>query len=216
MEVLRDAEAVAWRAAELIASRVGTGDFHLAVSGGTTPRRMFERLARMDLPWERVHVWQVDERDAPDGDPARNLTMLVEAGLAARAILHPMPVGGDLEAGARAYAAEMARFGGLDLVHLGLGADGHTASLVPGDAALDAVGDVAVAGPYQGRRRLTLTFAALRRARSALWVVTGADKAPMLARLCAEDRSIVAARVDHPHARLLADAAAASEVHDVR
>lgn len=197
VEVVPSAEAAAQRGAAYLAAAVlaHDGPFHLAVSGGTTPRRMFALLAAMDLPWERVHLWQVDERIAPDGDASRNLTMLVDTGLAAKVVLHAMPVDPLGE-----YAPPA-----LDLVHLGLGADGHTASLVPGDVALDAPGDVALTGVYQGRRRMTLTFAALRRARRVLWVVTGADKADALAKLVAGDPSIVASRVAHPHSTLVTD-----------
>ena len=198
VERLADAAAVAQRGADVIAEglRVGTAPFHLAVSGGTTPRTMFSRLAALDVPWERLHLWQVDERLAPHGDPSRNLTMLAETGLLDRVgVAHAMPV------------APLAEYDvpTFDLVHLGMGADGHTASLVPGDPVLDASGDVALTGEYQGRRRMTLTFSALRRARSVLWVVTGADKAPALRRLLAEDTTLVAARVAHPQARLLTD-----------
>jgi 6-phosphogluconolactonase len=100
----------------------------------------------------------------------------------------------------------------LDLVHLGLGADGHTASLVPGDAALDVLdAEVALTAPYRGRRRMTLTFPVVDMARSVLWVVTGADKAAMLERLCKGDRSIPAGCVRQDRALLIADRAAAGE-----
>ena len=177
------------------------GPFHLAVSGGSTPVRMFARLAAMRLPWERVHIWQVDERRVPLDDPARNLALLVACGLAARARIHPMPVrSGTPEDYARALADTP-----LELVHLGLGADGHTASLVPGDPALDSVDPVAWAGPYQGTRRMTLTFPTLRAARAVLFVVTGADKAPAVLQLRGGDRRCVAARIGHPHAHLITD-----------
>jgi 6-phosphogluconolactonase len=97
----------------------------------------------------------------------------------------------------------------LDLVHLGLGPDGHTASLVPGDSVLDVTDtDVALAGPYQGRRRMTLTYPALDRARRILWLVTGEEKVLMLARLRDGDTSIPAGRVSQHHALVLADRAA--------
>jgi 6-phosphogluconolactonase len=224
VETLADGEAVARRAAALIADAARAaiaqrGRFTLALSGGSTPRRMLELLAGEELPWSRVELFQVDERVAPPGHPDRNLTQL-GAGLLARvplpaAQVHALPVeAADLAAAAARYGAELQRVAGspavLDLVHLGLGADGHTASLVPGDPALEVTGaDVAVAGPYQGRRRLTLTYPALDRARCVLWVVSGADKAPALARLRRGDRSIPAGRVRSGRAVVLADAAAA-------
>lgn len=178
-----------------------SGDFHLAVSGGSTPVAMFTRLAAMPLPWERVHVWQVDERQVPLDDPARNLSLLVASGLAARARVHAMPVGTGTPDD---YACALADTP-LDLVHLGLGADGHTASLVPGDPALDSRAPVTWAGPYQGTRRMTLTFPTLRAARAVLFVVTGGDKLPAVRQLLARDPRCVAARLDHPHAHLLTE-----------
>jgi len=225
VEVLPDPEALARRAARVIAAEAraavaARGRFLLAASGGRTPSRMLELLAGEDLPWAAVHLFQVDERVAPPGHPERNLTGLA-ASLLSRAPLpaagvHAMPVEeGDLEAAAARYAAELEALGGtpavLDLVQLGLGADGHTASLVPGDPVLDVTGaDVAATGRYQGRRRMTLTYPALDRARLVLWVVAGAGKAEAVARLREGDRDIPAGRVRSDRALLLADAAAAA------
>lgn len=227
LEVLANAEAVAERAADLIADAAraavtARGCFVMAVSGGRTPWLMLRALGGRDLPWARVHVVQVDERVAPAGHADRNLTHLRES-LLAHSPLHPeqvhaMPVElPDLDDAAARYAATLRELAGtppvLDLVHLGLGADGHTASLVPGDAALAVADrDVAIAGPYQGRLRMTLAYPAIDRARRILWVVTGPDKVEMLARLRAGDRSIPAGRVCREHARGLADRAAAGSV----
>ena len=225
--MLADAAAVARRGAARIAeaareAAAARGRFALAVSGGHTPWEMLAALAAEDLRWDRLELFQVDERVALAGDPDRNWTHLGESLLGrvrlATAQLHPMPVeDADLEAAAARYAATLEGVTGspavLDLVHLGLGPDGHTASLVPGDPALDVVdADVALAGPYQGRRRMTLTFPALDRARCVLWLVTGEDKREMLARLMRRDRSIPAGRVRQDGALVLADRAAAGAV----
>jgi 6-phosphogluconolactonase len=223
IDVAPDDESVARRAASEIATaflrRVNAGrDFVVAISGGRTPWKMLDHLATHDLPWSRIHLLQVDERVAPDGDPDRNWTH-VRAHLLDRVAIpadrvHPMPVAlEDPERAAADYARTLREVAGdppiLDVVHLGLGADGHTASLVPGDAVLDAVGDVAATDTYAGRRRITLTFPLLNRARHILWVVTGAEKAPSLRRLVRGDPSIPAGLVRSTNARILTDVAAA-------
>jgi 6-phosphogluconolactonase len=185
------------------------GAFTFAFSGGRTPWAMFAELARADFPWDRTSIYQVDERIAPAGSEDRNLTHLravLPSGAFAR--VHSMPVGDpDLDAAAARYAALLPER--LDLIHLGLGPDGHTASLVPGDPVLDvAARDVALTGPYQGRPRMTLTYPAIDRARALLWVVTGADKLHALRLLRAHDHSIPAGRVTPDRALILADAAA--------
>jgi 6-phosphogluconolactonase len=219
-EILPSSEAVARRAARVIAEAARAvvrerGRFLLATSGGATPWRMLRMLADEEVPWGAVHLFQVDERVAPDGHPDRNLTHLRESLLdhlpQALATFHPMPVEvPDLASAASDYARVLRAVAGeppvLDLVHLGLGPDGHTASLVPGDAALEAITDVAATGPYLGRRRLTLTFPVLDRARAILWVVTGAGKGAALARLLRGDDAIPAGRVRRDRARLIADA----------
>ena len=196
----------------------GHGVFCVALSGGRTPWKMLARLIELDLPWTGVHVFQVDEREAPDGDADRNATRLAEilgrSGLP-DTNLHLMPVTDeDLGRACSAYAQVIARHsrdGRLDLVHLGLGEDGHTASLVPGDRALEFMDrDVTMAGPYQGRWRMTLTYPAIDRAAERMWVVTGASKAAMLARLRAGDDSIPAGRVTRRNSMVFADEAAAN------
>ncbi len=176
----------------------------LALSGGRTPWSILSSLARTDLEWNRVDIYQVDERVAPDGDLARNLTGLTTALLEhVPATAYPMPVQGtDLEAAAVRYAAELPEV--LDIVHLGLGDDGHTASLVPGDPVLDVVDRrVAVTTPYKGHRRMTLTFPAFERVGSIIWIVAGADKASMVERLLAADPTIPAGRVPQKRAVLI-------------
>jgi len=211
LEVVADASAAARRVAELVAERAreavaSRGRFTLGVSGGTTPGEMFRALGGEDVPWVETTVYQVDERVVPASHPDRNLTHLLAA-LPREALdsVRPLPVNdSDLERAAARYAAELPAH--LDLVHLGLGADGHTASLVPGDPVLD-VRDRAVAltNEYQGFRRMTLTYAALDAAREIVWLVTGSDKRDALARLLARDTSIPAARISEPPQRVVAD-----------
>ncbi len=223
--VFADADAVARAAAGIIAAEAraafaARGRFIVAVSGGQTPWRMLRALACEDLPWAGVHVAQVDERVAPEGDPERNLTHLRESLLGQAPLpperIHSMPVESlDLQAAAAQYARTLQEIAGsppvLDLAHLGLGSDGHTASLVPADPVLEVTdADVALTGGvYQGRRRMTLTYPMLDRARRILWVVTGSEKVGMLARLRAGDRSIPAGRVRRDQALVIADRAAA-------
>jgi 6-phosphogluconolactonase len=214
-EVLADAGSVAERAATFVAEQADAavadrGRFSFAVSGGHTPWAMFAHLTGK-VAWQRVTIYQVDERIAPDGDPDRNLTHLTASlppGLGAD--IRPMPVDGqDLEGAATAYARSLPeRF---DLVHLGIGPDGHTASLVPGDPVLDVDDrDVALTGVYQGRRRMTLTYPALNRAHQVLWLITGADKIEALRLLRAGDHSIPAGRVETASQLVIADQAAAA------
>ena len=227
IQVLEDPAAVAAEAAKVIAREgrgavAARGRFTMAVSGGHTPWQMLRALAREDVPWSSVYVAQVDERVAPAGHPDRNLTHLRDS-LLEHVPLPPeqvcaMPVESpDLEAAARQYARMLQNIAGsppvLDLVHLGLGPDGHTASLVPGDPVLDVTdADVALTQPYQGRRRMTLTYPTLNRARRILWVVTGPDKVGMLRRLRDGDLSIPAGRIRRDQALVLADRPAASNL----
>jgi 6-phosphogluconolactonase len=224
--ILADADAVAREAARVIAAEArasvaARGRFVMAVSGGKTPRQMLRALAEEDVPWSGVHVVQVDERIAPAGDPDRNFTHLRESLLDHAPVpadhVHAMPVEeADLDTAARRYERVLEALGGsppvLDLAHLGLGADGHTASLVPDDPVMNVADrDVALTGVYMGRRRMTLTYPMLNRARRILWLVTGADKRAMLPRLRAADASIPAGRVRQEGALLLADRSAIGE-----
>ena len=226
-EVFKDADSVARAAAATIAADAraaiaARGRFTLAVSGGHTPWIMLRALAEEEIPWAGVHVYQVDERVAPAGHPDRNLTHLRESLLQHAPLrpeqIHAMPVeAGDLQAAATQCALALRQAAGtppvLDLVHLGLGPDGHTASLVPGDAVLDVADkDVALTEVYQGRRRMTLTYPAINRARRVLWVVTGSEKVEMFRRLREGDASIPAGRVHREQALLLADRAAAGQL----
>ena len=227
MDVFPDSDTVAREAAKLIAKKareaVATrGKFAIAVSGGKTPWVMLRDLAQEDVPWNAVHVFQVDERISPPGDPDRNLTHLRESLLANAPLrpeqIHAMPVEScNFEGGSARYMVTLEEIAGsppvLDLVHLGLGPDGHTASLVPGDPVLDLQDvDVALTGTvYQGRRRMTLTYPALARTEELLWLVSGADKHQALTRLLARDPSIPAGRVEARPSTILADTVS---VHD--
>jgi 6-phosphogluconolactonase len=216
LEVLPDADAAAERFATLLAMRArslvaATGKFTLALSGGSGPWQSFRLLADEDVPWGSVEIFQVDERVAPMGDDERNLTHMKESlPEAAWERMHPMPVDSDdLETAASQYAQLLPE--ALDVVHLGLGPDGHTASLVPGDAVLDVTDrDVAItATEYQGRRRMTLTYPMLDRSRELLWLVTGESKADPLKLLLAGDPIIPAGRIRAERSLIVADEAAA-------
>jgi len=215
LEVLPDADAAADRFAKLLAERIRAaveerGTCAAALSGGSGPWQSFRLLAGEDVPWDAVELFQVDERVAPHGDDERNLTHL-EASLpgAAWARMHAMPVeAADLDAAAAEYATLLPE--ALDVVHLGIGPDGHTASLVPGDAVLDVRDrDVAMtAGEYQGTRRMTLTYPMIDRSRQLLWLITGDSKVEALEKLLAGDPSIPAGRIRAAKSLIVADRAA--------
>jgi len=229
IEILDDADSVARKAAAMIAAGirdavVARGQCVLAVSGGRTPWIMLREMAGEKVPWDQLHLVQVDERIAPAGHADRNLTHLHKSLLSRVPLspenIHVMPVeAADLEAAARTYAQTLSKIAGsppmLDLVHLGLGPDGHTASLVPGDPVLNIADvDVALTGLYQGRRRMTLTYPIINRSRRIVWLVTGADKAGPLARLRDADPTIPAGRVRQDQAFALADRSAAASLEN--
>lgn len=205
VEVTGDAPGAARRVAGLIADCARTaveerGAFALALSRGA---ELAARLGEEDVPWPQVTVFQVDERVSPVGHEDRNLTQL-RAELPPENI-RPLPVDDvDLEAAADRYAAALPER--LDLVHLGLGSDGHTASLVPGDPVLDVHDRLAaVTREYEGYRRMTLTYPVLEAAREIVWLVTGESKRAALSRLLAGDVSIPAARIRNEHQRVVID-----------
>ena len=219
LEVLDNPDAVHRRGAELIAEAVRDSTMErqrcgLAVSGGTDPWPMFSQLEDHGLDWTRIEIFQVDERVAPPGSDERNLTHLIESlSIGAQGSIRPMPVNDDdLEAAADRYAGSLPE--ALDIAHLGIGPDGHTASLVPGDAVLEVTDKrVAVtAGEYQGVRRMTLTYPEIEKVRRLLWVVTGEEKVDALRKLLTQDPSTPSGRVrPGGDSLVLADRAAAPD-----
>jgi 6-phosphogluconolactonase len=223
IEILDSPDAVAKRAAAVIAADAletvaARGRFLMAVSGGRAPWIMLRALANEALPWDKIHIFQVDERIAPSGDPDRNLTHLRESLLEHAPLpeqnLHPMPVeDADPESGAAQYSKTMQQIADnppvFDLVHLGMGPDGHTASLIPGDPVLKVTDrDVATTGIYQGRRRMTLTYPVLNRARRIMWLISGGDKKEAFEKMRAADPSIPAGKIRQEQALVLADKSA--------
>lgn len=227
LKILQSADEVARQAALFIADLIKEnvakkGFFTMAISGGRTPWEMIKILAQENLPWEKVHLFQVDERIAPEGNPERNLTQLFTTiqgtRLMTRLNIFPMRViAENLEEACEEYAShiqEVTRNGKLDLIHLGLGSDGHTASLVPGDVVCEVADrDVALTtSPYQGRQRMTLTYPLINRAEKILWLLTGEEKTEMLQRLLNADQEIPGGRVSQNQALIFADEPAAKNL----
>ena len=188
----------------------------IGVSGGGTPALMFDDLAAMDLPWSSVHVFQVDERVAPDGDPDRNAAQLAlhltDRVPIRTANVHLMPVTAkSLTRASASYAATIGE-APLDIVHLGIGDDGHTASWPPGDPVIDAAGSVAVSGMFNGRIRMTMTPAVINGARARMMLVVGAAKADPLAGWLQRGEALPVARVRRTDTTLFLDAPAASRL----
>ena len=216
-----DASQVAQSAAAYLENKIREtikekGSFSMAISGGKTPWEMLKILAKAPLmPWSKVNIFQVDEREAPDGHADRNLTQLFKTlegtGIITKVNIFPMPVlAENLDDACVEYAENIKTITGdgiLDLVHLGMGADGHTASLIPGDQVCEVIDkDVAMTfGPYQGRNRMTLTYPLINKAKEILWVITGDEKKEMVQRLIAQDPNIPAGKVSQDNALLITD-----------
>jgi 6-phosphogluconolactonase len=227
IHVLPTPDKAAERAADWLRTEIGRasaqrGRCLIALSGGRTPWRMLRELRGLHVHWHDLHVFQVDERIVAENDARRNARQIAELLVAPAALrgtqFHAMPVErGDLGVGAEEYARLLTEYCGtppvLDVVQLGVGADGHTASLVPRDRLLEASDrDVGVSIPYEGVARMTLTFRMLDAARHRLWLVTGADKSAALRKLWAGDASVPAGRVSRESAFVFADAAASAEL----
>ncbi len=209
---IRIDEDASGRAARSIARRLASalrarGSATLAVSGGSTAPLMLAALATADLPWDRIGVWQVDERVAPDRHPDRNANHLDDF----PGRHHLMPVtAADLNRACRRYAAGLpARF---DVVDLGMGADGHTASWPPGDPVIDSERPVDLSDQYQGRVRMTLTPAVVNAAAGRVVLITGADKAPAVAAWLAGSENLPIARVRRTNTVVVLDPAAAGRL----
>lgn len=221
--VLPDIDSVSQQAVKIITrfaqDRINQNNqFLFAVSGGSTPWLMLRQLADSDLTWSKVLLFQTDERIAPAGDSQRNLVhikqQLMDHSTFTLRQIYAMPVEqADLKSAAHQYAEELRKLCGnpptLDLIHLGLGEDGHTASLLPADAALTSRETITISNEYQGLRRMTMTYSVINAARRRLWIVTGANKRGMLERLYYGDRSIPAGLVERDNAIILADEDAA-------
>ncbi len=226
VDVLPDAEAVARRAADTMAIRIndtrrrGT-DVHIALSGGTTPKRAYELLGLMQGTWSHVHLWLADERCVPTDHPESNARMIDEmllSVLRAQDGPHLHPVRGELEPedAAWLYGRQVLTVVGerpvFDLVLLGMGPDGHTASLFPGrpEAGAHEALVIGVRGaPKPPPERISLTLPVLRDARFTLLLVTGEEKREALERLRAGDQELPAARLGDDLDEVLCDAAAA-------
>ena len=199
LRAFESAAVASHKAAAFIVERaeqsvLAKGSFSMAVSGGHTPWPMFEAMALMNMPWALTVIYQVDERAVHMQSRERNLNNLRRSLGSVEATIVPMPVEHDLDEGALAYEAGLPeRF---DLIHLGLGPDGHTASLIPGDPVLAVTEQlVAATGEYQGQRRMTLTYPAIARSDQLVWLVAGVDQREALSRLLEGDTSIPAGRV---------------------
>ena len=203
-------EAAAWLARQLRNAVSRRGVATMALSGGSTPAMMLAALAEMPAPWEATTVFQVDERVAPDGDPDRNASLL-EPLRSCGAVINLMPVtAADLESASRQYAALLPDR--LDVVHLGVGDDGHTASWPPGDPVVHAGGAVAVSGEYKGRVRMTLTVPTVNAARHRMVLATGTPKATIIERWMLHDHGLPIERVSRTNTLVVLDQQAASRL----
>jgi 6-phosphogluconolactonase len=230
LEVLADADALARRAADLMlaAARAKNGPFSVALSGGSTPKRLYQLLATLPFPWARTHWFWGDERFVSPDDPASNYRMTREALLSHVPVpadqIHPVPtIGHTPEGAAEQYEATLKAFHGteqltperplFDIVLLGLGTDGHTASLFPGKPMLDERRRwVGATDDPQGAPRITVTYPALESSAETIFLVAGADKKDRLREVLAGDKRLPAARLQpHGTLRILADRAAAGD-----
>ena len=224
VHVLDDAEAVARHAADAIGERIDAARhdgraLHIALAGGSTPKRAYELLARVAGSWAHVHLWLGDERWVPEDDPDANVRMVRESLLAGARdgapVLHPVPSPEVPEDAAWLYRLEVLSHmpeAVFDVVLLGMGPDGHTCSLFPGHPVLD-VREAPVApvrdSPKPPPERVTLTLPVVRDARFTLLLVTGAGKRDALAAALAGDESTPLARLGGGLDEVACDAAAA-------
>jgi 6-phosphogluconolactonase len=227
VSVLPDNEAAARRAADVMVNHINDArtrgnDVHVALAGGSTPRRAYERLALMQGTWEHVHIWMGDERCVPPDHEQSNQRMVEEALIShVRTVdgphLHAVQSGMVPEDAAWLYATEIVRAMGekpmFDFVLLGLGEDGHTASLFPGhEEGLAAYAPVVAVrnAPKPPAERVTLTLPVLKHARFTLLLATGEGKREALARVRAHDESVPAGRLGDSIDEIVCDQAASS------
>jgi 6-phosphogluconolactonase len=225
-EVLSDPERLAQRAARWLAglAKASRDRFVVALSGGSTPKRMYQILSGLELPWARTHWFWGDERFVPPDDPRSNYRMAHEAlfqhAPVSIANIHPVPTRGlGPEAAAAAYEAELKKFYGgdrldatrplFDVTLLGLGPDGHTASLFPGTAVLDERHKwVAAVIGAKDEARITFTYPLLESSGHIAFLVAGAEKQRMLGLLLGGDTDIPAGRLSKERVQVFADSAA--------
>ncbi len=234
IEVLTDKSALVTRALELILSRIETaiqqrGQFTIALSGGSTPKPLYEAIAQQKLPWDKIHVFWGDERYVPPNHPDSNELMARDAWLnkvdIPAANIHPMPTDDAEPASAAAkyeqhllnfFNTSPGNFPALDVVLLGMGDDAHTASLFPHTEALKVSDRLITVGNKDGNPRLTFTYPFINAARCVMFVVGGANKRPALAQVFAPeaDNFQYPSRLIQPQGELwwLLDAAAGSEL----
>jgi 6-phosphogluconolactonase len=210
VEILPDLQALVDRAYEEVILLLGDaiakrGSATLVLAGGGTPKPLYEKLALSDLPWSKIHLFWGDERYVPEDHPDSNYRMAREALIDRITIpwenIHPMPTAAsDPAADAALHAAHLSDFfqlsagdllqiPQLDVVLLGMGDDGHTASLFPGTAALQVCDALVTVGEKSGQPRLTFTYPLLNQARTVLFMVAGENKQTALQQVFSPDGS---------------------------
>ena len=233
VEVLPDKSALIERSLEIVLTKIEAaiaqrGLATIALAGGSTPKPLYEKLAEQDLPWEKIHVFWGDERYVPADHPDSNEGMARRAWLdqvpLPAANIHPMPTdASDPAAAAAQHEAEVqafftistGTFPAFDIILLGIGDDGHTASLFPHTDALQVRDRLITVGNKDGQPRLTFTAPLINQAHAVLFLVAGASKRPALNHIFApeDDDTLYPARLIQPQGELwwLLDEAAGEE-----
>jgi 6-phosphogluconolactonase len=234
VEILPDRDAIVQRSLEIVLASLQLalterGQFTIALAGGGTPKPLYEAIASQDLPWDKIHVFWGDERYVPADHPDSNEGMARRAWLDQVAMpstnIHPMPTDeADPAVAAQKYEQQLqeffqlqvGEFPALDVVLLGIGDDGHTASLFPHTQALTVRDRLITVGNKDGQPRLTFTAPLINRARAVVFLVTGANKQNALAHILTPtgDETTYPARLIQPQGKLwwLLDRAAAENL----